>query len=34
MNIGLDRYLIDGIKINIFNRERTICDVVKYESKL
>ncbi|QVK16903.1 type IV toxin-antitoxin system AbiEi family antitoxin domain-containing protein [Mycoplasmatota bacterium] len=34
MNIGLTNYQLDGIKINIFNRDRTICDVLKYEKKL
>ncbi len=34
MDIGLGHYIIDGIEINIFNRERTICDVLKYKNKL
>lgn len=34
MSIGLEHYLVDGIKINIFDRERTICNVLKYENKL
>jgi hypothetical protein len=34
MSIGLSHYLVNGIKINIFDRERTICDVLKYENKL
>jgi len=34
MDIGLTHFLVDGIKINIFDRERTICDVLKYKNKL
>jgi predicted transcriptional regulator of viral defense system len=34
MNIGVSEYYIDNVKIKIFDRERTICDVLRYEKKL
>lgn len=34
INIGIDEILIDGIKIRIYDRDRTICDTLRYEKKL
>ena len=34
LDIGVDIIEIDGIEIKIFNRDRTICDVLRYEKKL
>lgn len=32
--IGVDVLKIEGIDVKIFNRDRTICDVLRYENKL
>lgn len=34
INIGIDEILIDGIKVRIYDRDRTICDALRYEKKL
>lgn len=34
MDIGVTEYKIDNVKIKIFDRERTICDVLRYENKM
>jgi predicted transcriptional regulator of viral defense system len=34
LNVGLDYLDIDNVRIRIFNRDRTICDVLRYEKKL
>ncbi len=34
MNIGITEYCLDNVKIKIFDKERTICDVLRYEKKL
>ena len=34
LDIGIDILEIDGIEIRIYNRDRTICDVLRYEKKL
>lgn len=34
LDIGVDRIIIDGVEIKIYNRDRTICDVLRYEKKL
>lgn len=34
INIGIDTILFDGVKGRIYNRDRTICDVLRYEKKL
>jgi predicted transcriptional regulator of viral defense system len=34
LDIGADRMKIDGVEVRIYNRERTICDVLRYEKKL
>ncbi len=34
LDIGVDIIEIDGIEIKIYNRDRTICDVLRYEKKL
>lgn len=34
LEIGLDKISVEGINIKIFNRDRTICDILRYENKL
>jgi predicted transcriptional regulator of viral defense system len=34
IKIGIDIIKIEGVKIKIYDRERTICDVLRYEAKL
>ena len=34
LEVGLDSIQIEGVDIKIFNRDRTICDVLRYENKL
>lgn len=34
MDVGVSEYSINGIKIKIFDRERTICDILRYEKKI
>lgn len=34
MDIGLDSYRVEGIAVKIYDRDRTICDVLRYENKL
>ncbi len=34
LNIGVDIFQVEGVKVKIFNRDRTICDVLRYEKKL
>lgn len=34
MSIGVNEYCRDNVKIKIFDKERTICDVLRYEKKL
>lgn len=34
MNIGVTEYYIDNVKIKIFDKDRTICDILRYEKKL
>ncbi len=34
LSIGIDKYFSDGIEIKIYDRERTICDVLRYENKI
>lgn len=34
LDIGVDIIEIDGIEIKIYNRDRTICDILRYEKKL
>jgi predicted transcriptional regulator of viral defense system len=34
LEIGVHEILINGVKINIFDKERTICDVVRYSNKI
>lgn len=34
LDIGVDKIIIDGVEIKIYNRDRTICDVLRYEKKL
>lgn len=34
LKIGVETYVIDGVEIPIFNKERTIIDLLRYEKKL
>jgi hypothetical protein len=34
MKIGASRITISGYEFNIYNKERVICDCLKYESKM
>lgn len=34
LKIGVDIIRIEGVDVKIFNRDRTICDVLRYENKL
>lgn len=34
MEIGIDKIQLDGVKVRIYDRDRTICDVLRYEKKL
>lgn len=34
LNIGVVQEEIEGIKINIYNRERCVCDAIKYRNKI
>lgn len=34
LSLGVDTIQIEGLDIKIFNRDRTICDVLRYENKL
>ncbi len=34
LNIGSDIIVIDGVDVKIFDRDRTICDVFRYENKM
>jgi len=34
LEIGVDVIEMDGVKVRIYNRDRTICDVLRYENKL
>lgn len=34
IEVGIDTFQIDKVTIRIYNRERTICDLLRYEKKL
>lgn len=34
IDIGITEYKMNGVKIRIYNKERTICDVLRYSNKL
>jgi predicted transcriptional regulator of viral defense system len=34
MQIGLDSFDMNGIEIKIFDRDRTICDILRYKNKI
>lgn len=34
INIGVTEYNIDSVKIKIMDRDRTICDILRYENKI
>ena len=34
IDIGIDTIQVDGVEVRIYDRDRTICDVLRYEKKL
>ncbi len=34
LEVGVDMLQIEGVDVKVFNRDRTICDVLRYESRL
>lgn len=34
LEVGIDIIQIEGLDVKVFNRDRTICDVLRYENKL
>lgn len=34
LNIGVATFEVNGVKVRIFNRDRTMCDIMRYEKKL
>lgn len=34
LNVGVSTYDIQGVKVKIFDRDRTMCDIMRYEKKL
>jgi predicted transcriptional regulator of viral defense system len=34
IEVGIDIVLIEGVKVRIYDRDRTICDVLRYKKKL
>lgn len=34
MEVGVDTIQVEGVMVKIYNRDRTICDVLRYENKL
>lgn len=34
LEVGIDTIQIEGVDVKIFNRDRTICDVLRYENRL
>jgi len=34
IDIGIDEFDIEGVKVRIYDKERTICDVLRYANKL
>ena len=34
IDIGIDTIQVDGVEVRIYDRDRTICDVLRYENKL
>jgi len=34
LDIGVDIMEVDGVEVKIYNKDRTICDVLRYEKKL
>ena len=34
LEVGIDTIQIEGVDVKIFNRDRTICDVLRYENKM
>ncbi|MDD2402828.1 MAG: hypothetical protein PHI90_04760 [Clostridia bacterium] len=34
LKVGLDTLIIDGVNVKIYDRDRTMCDVLRYENRL
>lgn len=34
LKVGVSMIIVDGVHVKIYNRERTICDVLRYEKKM
>lgn len=34
MEVGVDIKIIDGVEIRIYDRDRTLCDILRYEKKI
>lgn len=34
LEVGIDYFEVDGVSVRIYDRDRTICDVLRYEKKL
>lgn len=34
IEVGIDRIILEGVTIKIYDRDRTICDVLRYEKKI
>lgn len=34
LSVGVSRMIIEGVEVRIFDRDRTMCDVMRYERKL
>jgi hypothetical protein len=34
LQVGIDKMKIEGVTVKIYDRDRTICDVLRYEKKL
>jgi len=34
LNIGVATFEVNGVEVRIFNRDRTMCDIMRYEKKL
>lgn len=34
LEVGVDTYEVEGVMVKIYSRDRTICDVLRYEKKL
>lgn len=34
LKVGVSTFEVDGVKVRIFDRDRTMCDILRYENKL